>query len=116
MYRIISDDISRGEMMLRLQSEKGKAFGNGTQYERGIVKGLEIALEAVCEARVTGVWTTPDIHPQKGFKVLLKLRTGEYENRCTCVYSEKDECWRCCETGMREIPEGYVVGWRMLPE
>ena len=103
-------------MMLSLQSLKGQAFGNGTQYERGVVKGLEMALEAVCEAKVTGVWTDPGIHPEKGFKVLLKLRTGDYENRVTGIYSEKDECWRCCETGLREIPEGHVAGWRMLPE
>ena len=113
---IISDDISRGEMMLRLQEEIGKAFGNGTPFERGIVKGLEIALEAVCKAHVTGVWTDPGIRPNKGCKVLIKLKTSEYENRVTGVYSERDECWRCCETGMREIPEGHVVGWRMLPE
>ena len=111
-YKIVSDDIRRGQLLMELEALLAEHKDN-----YGIRKGLQLAIKAVCEALPSGMWTDPAIKPERGHKILLKLKRGdcppEYITGC---WSEVWDCYESCEQMMHPVPDKWIVGWRMIPE
>lgn len=114
-YRIVSDDISRGEVLRALGAEKLK-FMNGAEYFRGVLYGIELAEQIVCSVRMTGVWNSPKLKPLFGYKHILKLKRGDFTDYTTAAFSKVWDSWENCERNMEPVPDSQIAGWRQIPE
>lgn len=118
-YRIVSDDISRGNTMNLLQTEIELAYHRqrGTEYDKGFLAGLKMGLKIVMDQPLSGIWMKPENRPKRGCKILLKMKRGDCPPEyCTASWSECWDSYENCELGMKPIPDQWIVGWRMIPE
>ena len=103
--------------LIQTEIEVAKHRQRGTEYDKGLLTGLGIALRIVMEQDMSGIWIKPEIRPKKGCKILIKMKRGDNPPEyCTGAFSECWDCYENCELHMNPIPDSWIVGWRMLPE
>ena len=115
MRVVVNDNISRGDMFRKLQGMVDQRMRPGNEFERGQQTMWQKIMQTLCEAPPTGVWNSPEKHPQ--YKVLVKIKRGDQKPEyCTAIWSAYDGNWKNCETQLRPIDPKLMIGWKPIEE